>query len=93
MHNFALVEYDTALLPAAAAEAVASARLAPGPPLQKGDKVHLIGLSASMRPTSRTSVVTDAHHALSIPPAEVPRFRATKEEVVVRLHCVTPPPL
>lgn len=82
VHNFALIEYDMSSLSRAASAAVTSATLAPSPPLQKGDSVHLIGLSASMRPTSRTSIVTDAHHALSIPPADVPRYRATKEEVI-----------
>jgi hypothetical protein len=79
VHNFAILEYDASALPAAARAAVRCASLDTAP-LRRGDSVTLVGLSASLRPLWRRSRVTDAAHALSVPPAEVPRYRAINEE-------------
>jgi hypothetical protein len=81
VHNFALVAYDGGVLCADAAAAVRAAALDVSP-LRRGAEVCLVGLSSSLRPLSRRSRVTDAAHALAIPPAEVPRYRATNEEVI-----------
>ncbi|KAI8534541.1 hypothetical protein RHMOL_Rhmol10G0098400 [Rhododendron molle] len=51
-------------------------------PLCRGDAVYLVGLSRSLQATSRKSVVTNAHAALNIAPADSPRYRATNMEVI-----------
>jgi hypothetical protein len=59
VHNLAVLEYDASALPAAARAAVRCAEL-DAAPLRRGDAVSLVGLSASLRPLSRRSRVTDA---------------------------------
>ncbi|MEW5303628.1 MAG: hypothetical protein WDW36_006301 [Sanguina aurantia] len=82
LHNFAILAYNPeAMLPETRA-LVRAAPLLTHPPLRRGDSVKLVGLSDSLRIKQRTSVVTNATVALTIPAAEVPRFRAVHEEVV-----------
>ena len=50
-------------------------RLAPSPPLRRGDPVELVCLSKSLRILHRTSNVTNGVMSVSIRKAEVPRFR------------------
>lgn len=52
---------------------VRAAPLLTHPPLRRGDSVKLVGLSDSLRIKQRTSIVTNATVALTIPAAEVPR--------------------
>lgn len=44
--------------------------------------VTLVGLTESLRVMQRRSTVTNAAVSLSIPPAEIPRFRAVHEELI-----------
>jgi len=81
VHNYALVAYDTSALGADGASAVHAAKLLPEPPLCRGDAIYLVGLK-SLQATSRKSTVTNAHAALNIGPADVPRYRATNLEVI-----------
>jgi S1-C subfamily serine protease len=83
-HNFALVSYDAAAIPAAAATAIKAIAMADpaSPPLSRGDEVALVGLSAQLRPMARISAVTDATSSAGIPSADIPRFRAVNEEVI-----------
>eukprot|EP00775_Hariotina_reticulata_P006275 gene6275-6514_t len=82
LHNFALVAYSPAALPPEAKAKVRAAQLLPSPALARGDSCRLVGLTKSLRIMQRCSVVTNATVALTIPTAEVPRFRAVHEEVV-----------
>ncbi|GFR40978.1 hypothetical protein Agub_g1643, partial [Astrephomene gubernaculifera] len=82
LHNFAIVSYDPAALPAEARAKVRAAQLLPHPSLRRGDPVRLAGLTKHLRVMQRTSTVTNATAALTIPSAEVPRFRAVHEEVI-----------
>ncbi|KXZ56802.1 hypothetical protein GPECTOR_1g722 [Gonium pectorale] len=82
LHNFALVSYDPAALPPEARAKVRAAELLPNPPLKRSDPVRLVGLTKHLRVMQRTSTVTNATAALTIPSAEVPRFRAVHEEVI-----------
>ncbi|XP_058185351.1 protease Do-like 7 isoform X2 [Rhododendron vialii] len=82
VHNYALVAYDPSALGADGASVVRAAKLLPKPPLCRGDAVYLVGLSRSLQATSRKSVVTNAHAALNIGPADSPRYRATNMEVI-----------
>eukprot|EP00879_Flechtneria_rotunda_P012429 GHRR01012979.1.p1 GENE.GHRR01012979.1~~GHRR01012979.1.p1 ORF type:complete len:795 (+),score=305.94 GHRR01012979.1:778-3162(+) len=86
LHNFALVSYTPAALPAEARAKVRAAQLLVSPTLARGDRCRLVGLSKSLRIMQRTSNVTSATVALTIPSAEVPRFRAVHEEVVKLDH-------
>ena len=83
-HNFALVSYDAAALPAAAATAIRGIEMISpdSPPLSRGDQVALVGLSAQLRPMARISAITDATSSAGIPSADIPRFRAVNEEVI-----------
>jgi len=81
-HNIAIVSYDARDLPPAAAAAATAAPVVCEPPLGRGEAVHLVGISAALRPLGRRSHVTDAWHALSIPIADAPRFRVTNTEVI-----------
>ncbi|GIL73118.1 hypothetical protein Vretimale_4727 [Volvox reticuliferus] len=82
LHNFALVSYDPAALPPEARAKVRAAEMLPYPPLKRGESVRLVGLTKHLRVMQRTSTVTNATAALTIPSAEVPRFRAVHEEVI-----------
>ncbi|EFJ52115.1 trypsin family [Volvox carteri f. nagariensis] len=82
LHNFALVSYDPAALPPEARAKVRAAEMLPYPPLKRGEPVRLVGLTKHLRVMQRTSTVTNATAALTIPSAEVPRFRAVHEEVI-----------
>ncbi|GLC44411.1 hypothetical protein PLESTB_000472500 [Pleodorina starrii] len=82
LHNFALVSYDPAALPPEARAKVRAAEVLPSPPLKRGESVRLVGLTKHLRVMQRTSTVTNATAALTIPSAEVPRFRAVHEEVI-----------
>jgi hypothetical protein len=74
LHNFALVSFNPAELPAEARRKVAAAPLLPAPALARGDSVRLVGLTRYLRLMTRTSIVTSATSALTIPSAEVPRW-------------------
>ena len=80
--NIAILSYDVRKLPAAAAAAAKVATIMCEPPLALGDAVHLVGISAALRPLGRRSHVTDAWHAPSLPVADAPRFRTTNTEVI-----------
>ncbi|KAF6255925.1 DegP-type protease [Scenedesmus sp. NREL 46B-D3] len=82
LHNFALVAYAPAALPAEARAKIRPAQLLTSPPLARGERCMLVGLTKSLRIMQRRSTVTSATVALTIPSAEVPRFRAVHEEVV-----------
>ncbi|GJP62152.1 hypothetical protein CLOP_g19245 [Closterium sp. NIES-67] len=82
VHNFAFVAYDPSALGAAAAAAVKPATLKPSPPLHRGDRVHLVGLSRSQAVTSRQSVVTNPTATLTVGAADCPRYRAINMDVV-----------
>ncbi|KAG2499918.1 hypothetical protein HYH03_002205 [Edaphochlamys debaryana] len=82
LHNFALVSYDPAALPPEARAKVRAAELLPNPPLKRGEQVRLVGLTKHLRVMQRTSNITNSTAALTIPSAEVPRFRAVHEEVI-----------
>ncbi|WIA19090.1 hypothetical protein OEZ85_003739 [Tetradesmus obliquus] len=82
LHNFALVAYSPAALPAEARSKIPAAQLLTSPPLARGERCMLVGLTKSLRIMQRRSTVTNATVALTIPSAEVPRFRAVHEEVV-----------
>ncbi|CAI5469297.1 unnamed protein product [Closterium sp. Yama58-4] len=82
VHNFAFVAYDPSALGAAAAAAVKAATLKPSPPLRRGDRVHLVGLSRSQAVTSRQSVVTNPTATLTVSAADCPRYRAINMDVV-----------
>ncbi|KAK4797621.1 hypothetical protein SAY86_029947 [Trapa natans] len=53
------------------------------PPLQRGDSVHLVGLSKSLRALSRKSIVTNSCAALNIGSTITPIYRAINSEVIV----------
>ena len=81
-HNIAIISYDpTALCPEARA-AIRPAQMCVRPPLQRGDKVHLVGLTKSLRLAARAVAVADPAVPLDIPTADVPRFRAINEESI-----------
>ncbi|KAI3430723.1 hypothetical protein D9Q98_005309 [Chlorella vulgaris] len=82
LHNFGLVSYDPRQLAEEARRLIRPLRLAPFPPLRRGDSVELVCLSKSLRILHRTSTVTNPATSVSIRRAEVPRFRAVHEEVV-----------
>jgi S1-C subfamily serine protease len=82
LHNFALLSFNPAELSPDAAAAVAAVELKPSPPLRRGQAVELVSLSKSLRILHRTSVVTNPAMAVAINQADVPRFRATHEEVI-----------
>jgi hypothetical protein len=73
LHNFALVSYSPADLPAEARSKVCAATLLSRPALARGDRCRLVGLTKSLRIMQRVSTVTNATVALTIPSAEVPR--------------------
>lgn len=82
LHNFAIVSFNPQSLPAQARQKVRAAELRPWPPLKRGDSIRLVGLTKYLRIMQRQSIVTNATAALTIPSAEVPRFRAVHEEVI-----------
>lgn len=82
VHNYALVAYEPTALGPAGSAAVHAAVLLPEPPLQRGDTVHLVGLSRSLQATSRKSVVTNPGAALNVGAADCPRYRAMNMEVI-----------
>ena len=82
LHNFSLVSFDPRKLSAEALKLVKPCKIMPEPPLRRGDKVTLVGLSGALRPTARDASVTNATAALNIPTAEIPRFHAVNEEVI-----------
>jgi hypothetical protein len=45
-------------------------------------QVKLVGLTKLLRIMSRSSVITTATAAVTIPSADVPRFRAVHEEII-----------
>ncbi|XP_075098548.1 protease Do-like 7 isoform X1 [Nicotiana tabacum] len=81
-HNFALVAYDPSALGAACASVIRAAELLPEPALCRGDSVYLVGLSRSLRATSRKSIVTNPSAVLKSGSSDVPRYRATNLEVI-----------
>ena len=64
-----------------ARELVTAAELVADPPLRRGAKVWLAGLTTGHRMMRRQCTVTSATSAITIAPAHVPRFRAVHEEV------------
>ena len=82
LHNFALVSYDPRELNVDARKVIKPCTIVSEPPLSRGDKVVLVGLSGALRPTARDASVTNATAALSIVTAEIPRFHAVNEEVI-----------
>lgn len=74
LHNFALVAYDPAALPAEARSKISAAELLTHPPLTRGERCRLVGLTQALRIMQRSSTVTSATVALTIPSAEVPRW-------------------
>jgi hypothetical protein len=80
--NVALLRFDLALLAPAARAALRAARLDVAP-LVAGDAVRLVGLSLTLRTLQRVSrVVETAACVIPLAP-DVPRFRATNQEVYV----------
>lgn len=73
LHNFAIVSYQLSDLPEVARAKIRPAVLLPAPALTRGDSVRLVGLTKHLRIMQRTSIVTNATAALTIPSAEVPR--------------------
>jgi hypothetical protein len=73
LHNFALVSYAPGDLPAEARSKVCAAKLLSQPPLARGERCRLVGLTKSLRIMQRLSTVTNATVPLTIPSAEVPR--------------------
>jgi S1-C subfamily serine protease len=82
LYNFALVSYNPAELSMDAVKLVKPCTILAEPPLSRGSKVILVGLSGALRPTARDASVTNATAALNIPTAEIPRFHAVNEEVI-----------
>lgn len=82
LHNFALVSYDPKKLNADALKCIKPCTIMSDPPLKRGDRVILVGLSGALRPTSRDASVTNATAASNILPAEIPRFHAVNEELI-----------
>ncbi|QDZ21719.1 serine protease [Chloropicon primus] len=82
LHNFALVSYDPRDLNSDALKVVKPCTILSDPPLSRGDKVVLVGLSGALRSTARDASVTNATAALNIVTAEIPRFHAVNEEVI-----------
>lgn len=82
VHNYALVAYNPTSLGTAGAAALRAAVLLPEPPLQRGDSVHLVGLSRSLQVTSRKSIVTNPGAALNVGYSDCPRYRAMNMEVI-----------
>nr|XP_043614725.1 protease Do-like 7 isoform X2 [Erigeron canadensis] len=82
VHNYAIVAYNPSALGPAGASVVKAAELLPEPALRRGKSVYLVGLSRSLRATSRKSVVTNPCATLSIGSADSPRYRATNMEVI-----------
>lgn len=80
-HNFALISYKVSSLSANATKAVKSAQLWDSR-IQRGDKVHLVGLSSALQPSHRISTVTNVAATVSISPADVPRFRAVNTDTI-----------
>ncbi|GAB4827968.1 Protease Do-like 7 [Ancistrocladus abbreviatus] len=81
VHNYAVVAYDPSAL-GSGASVVRAAELLPEPTLHRGDTVYLVGLSRSLRATSRKSIVTNPCDALDIVSADCPRYRAINMEVI-----------
>ncbi|GAB4827967.1 hypothetical protein Ancab_034852 [Ancistrocladus abbreviatus] len=81
VHNYAVVAYDPSAL-GSGASVVRAAELLPEPTLHRGDTVYLVGLSRSLRATSRKSIVTNPCDALDIVSADCPRYRAVNMEVI-----------
>ncbi|KAH7291099.1 hypothetical protein KP509_29G000400 [Ceratopteris richardii] len=82
VHNYALVAYNPESLGVAGAAALRAAVLLPETPLQRGESVHLVGLSRSLQVTSRKSIVTDPGAALNVRYSDCPRYRAMNMEVI-----------
>lgn len=82
VHNYALVAYNPESLGMAGAAALRAAVLLPEPPLERGESVHLVGLSRSLQVTSRKSIVTDPGAALNVGYSDYPRYRAMNMEVI-----------
>ena len=81
-HNVAIISYDPAALCPEARAAIRPAQLRAQPPLQRGDRLDLVGLTKSQRVTARAVAVADPAVPLDIPIADVPRFRAINEESI-----------
>lgn len=75
LQNFAIVSYETKDLPPEAAGKIMAVSVLPTPMLRRGDAVRLVGLTKHLRIMQRKSIVTNATAALTIPSADVPRFR------------------
>jgi hypothetical protein len=52
------------------------------PTVHRGETVYLVGLSSSLRPTSRKFVVTNPYAALKLSCIDSPRYRATNMEFI-----------
>eukprot|EP00271_Cylindrocystis_brebissonii_P014135 TRINITY_DN35385_c0_g1_i1.p1 TRINITY_DN35385_c0_g1~~TRINITY_DN35385_c0_g1_i1.p1 ORF type:complete len:1152 (-),score=228.60 TRINITY_DN35385_c0_g1_i1:698-4153(-) len=82
VHNFALVAYNPALLPAAARSAIRAAKCLPDAVLRSGSPVRLVGLNRAMQVTSRKSNVTNPAAAFEVGRADSPRYHAVNTEVI-----------
>eukprot|EP00216_Chloropicon_sp_CCMP2111_P002213 CAMPEP_0198241736 /NCGR_PEP_ID=MMETSP1446-20131203/6471_1 /TAXON_ID=1461542 ORGANISM="Unidentified sp, Strain CCMP2111" /NCGR_SAMPLE_ID=MMETSP1446 /ASSEMBLY_ACC=CAM_ASM_001112 /LENGTH=1038 /DNA_ID=CAMNT_0043924613 /DNA_START=27 /DNA_END=3143 /DNA_ORIENTATION=+ len=82
LHNFAMVSYNPCKLPPEARAAIKPCTIASEPPLCRGDKVTLVGLSRALRLTAREASVTNATVAMNLPTSDIPRFHAVNEEVI-----------
>ncbi|KAI5074824.1 hypothetical protein GOP47_0010785 [Adiantum capillus-veneris] len=82
VHNYALVAYNPESLGSAGVAAIRAAVLLSEPPIQRGESVHLAGLSRSLQVILRKSIVTDPGAALNIGYTEYPRYRAMNMEVI-----------
>ena len=82
LHNFSILSFDPGDLSQDASSLVSAVTLKPSPPLHRGDTVELVGLSKALRILHRTSTVTTPALSVGIAQADVPRFRATYEDVV-----------
>ncbi|PWA99684.1 protease Do-like 7 [Artemisia annua] len=82
VHNYAIIAYDPTALGPTGASVVRAAELLPEPAVGRGETVYLVGLSSSLRATSRKSVVTNPYAALKLSSSDSPRYRATNMEFI-----------
>ena len=81
LHNFCLVAYDPSQLPASARKMIHPVEIDLSP-IKRGDEVYLAGATKCLQLMQKKCVVTSSTLALSIPTADVPRFRAVHEELI-----------
>lgn len=80
VRNYALLSFELAQLAPEAREALRAARL-DAAPLAAGEEVRLVGLSPTLRVLQRASRVTESVACFVPVVPDVPRFRATNQEV------------